>query len=49
MEKKGKSVILLPGPPGELVPMFEEKVYDYLNKLQPEIILFHHCADLRTG
>lgn len=38
MEKKGKSVILLPGPPGELVPMFEEKVYDYLNKLQPEII-----------
>ena len=38
MEKKGKSVILLPGPPGEQVPMFEEKVYDYLNKLQPEII-----------
>ena len=38
MEKNGKSVILLPGPPGELIPMFEEKVYDYLNKLQPEII-----------
>lgn len=38
MEKNGKSVILLPGPPNELIPMFEEKVYAYLNKLQPEII-----------
>ena len=38
MEKNGKSVILLPGPPGALIPMFEGKVYDYLNKLQPEII-----------
>ena len=38
MEKNGKSVILLPGPPGELIPLFEGKVYDYLNKLQPEII-----------
>lgn len=38
MEKNSKSVILLPGPPGELIPMFEGKVYDYLNKLQPEII-----------
>ena len=28
MEKNGKSVILLPGPPGELIPMFEGKVYD---------------------
>ena len=36
--ENGKSVILLPGPPGELIPMFEGKVYDYLNKLQPEII-----------
>jgi competence/damage-inducible protein CinA C-terminal domain len=31
-------VILLPGPPNELVPMFEEQVYPYLHKLQPEII-----------
>lgn len=38
MEKKGKSVILLPGPPNELIPMFEGKVYGYLNKLQPEVI-----------
>lgn len=37
--KKGKtSVILLPGPPNELVPMFEYDIFPYLNKLQPEII-----------
>lgn len=38
MEKEGKSVILLPGPPNELVPMFEQDIFPYLNKLQPEII-----------
>ena len=38
MEKDGKSVILLPGPPNELVPMFEQDIFPYLNKLQPEII-----------
>ncbi len=37
--KDGKtSVILLPGPPNELVPMFEQDIFPYLNKLQPEII-----------
>lgn len=38
MEKNGKSVILLPGPPNELEPMFEQDVYPYLNRLQPETI-----------
>lgn len=38
MEKKGKIAILLPGPPNEMVPMFEESVYPYLRKKQPEII-----------
>ncbi|MDO5422895.1 MAG: competence/damage-inducible protein A [Eubacteriales bacterium] len=38
MEKNGKSVILLPGPPNELVPMFENDIFPYLNKLQPETI-----------
>lgn len=38
MEKKGKTAILLPGPPNEMVPMFEESVYPYLRKKQPEII-----------
>ncbi|MDO5134681.1 MAG: competence/damage-inducible protein A [Eubacteriales bacterium] len=38
IEKKGKTAILLPGPPGELKPMFEEQVYPYLHKLLPETI-----------
>ncbi|MBQ8230947.1 MAG: CinA family nicotinamide mononucleotide deamidase-related protein [Lachnospiraceae bacterium] len=31
-------VILLPGPPNELIPMFEESVMPYLNKLEPGVI-----------
>lgn len=31
-------VILLPGPPGELIPMFEEKVLPYLDELTPGVI-----------
>ncbi len=38
MEENGKSVILLPGPPGELKPMFEKDIFPYLNRLRPEII-----------
>lgn len=38
IEEENTKVILLPGPPNELIPMFEEQVYPYLNKLQPEII-----------
>ena len=38
LEKNGKTAILLPGPPNELIPMFEESVYSYLRKKQPEII-----------
>ncbi len=39
MEKNGKTAILLPGPPGELRPMFKEKVFPYLQKRQPEVIV----------
>lgn len=38
LEKDGKTVVLLPGPPGELKPLFEEQVYPYLKKEQPEVI-----------
>ena len=38
IEKDGKTAILLPGPPNEMKPMFEEQVYPYLRKKQPEII-----------
>jgi nicotinamide-nucleotide amidase len=38
LEKDGKSMILLPGPPNELKPMFENSIAPYLRKLQPEVI-----------
>lgn len=36
IEDNGKTAILLPGPPNEIVPMFKRDIYPYLNKLQPE-------------
>ncbi|HIY19812.1 MAG TPA: competence/damage-inducible protein A [Candidatus Blautia avistercoris] len=38
IEKDGKTAILLPGPPNELKPLFEEQVYPYLRKRQPHVI-----------
>lgn len=38
IEKDNKAIILLPGPPNEMKPMFEESVAEYLNKLQPELL-----------
>lgn len=38
MEEKGKHVILLPGPPGELIPMFENSILPYLKKLAPDVL-----------
>ncbi len=39
LEKDGKTAVLLPGPPGELYPMFMEKVYPYLSGSQPARIV----------
>lgn len=36
LEEDGKTAILLPGPPNELVPMFEHDIQPYLNSLQHE-------------
>lgn len=38
LNKYGKIVILLPGPPEELYPLFTEQVMPYLKKLQPDVI-----------
>ncbi|MFT4105909.1 MAG: competence/damage-inducible protein A [Lacrimispora sp.] len=38
LEKDGKRAVLLPGPPGELIPLFQEQVSPYLQKLQPGVI-----------
>ena len=38
IEGEETTMILLPGPPNELIPMFEEQVYPYLRSRQPEVI-----------
>lgn len=38
MEKDGKSVILLPGPPNELEPMFNNDIKPYLAGKNPDVI-----------
>ena len=38
IKKDGKHVILLPGPPNELCPMFENSIAPYLKELQPGVI-----------
>ncbi len=38
MEKDDKHIILLPGPPNELIPMFEKSIVPYLEKLSPHVI-----------
>lgn len=38
LEEKKKSMILLPGPPNEMLPLFMEQVIPYLGKKQPEVI-----------
>lgn len=39
VENGEKCAILLPGPPNEMKPMFEEYVVDYLKKKNPEVIV----------
>lgn len=38
MTENGKHVILMPGPPGEMIPMFETSIVPYLSKLQSCVI-----------
>lgn len=38
IENENCKVILLPGPPNELIPMFEDKVVPYINQLTPGVI-----------
>ncbi|MCM1144022.1 MAG: competence/damage-inducible protein A [Blautia sp.] len=38
IEENGKHIILMPGPPGEMIPMFENAVMPYLSALVPGII-----------
>lgn len=38
MEEEGKIVIMLPGPPNELHPMWKNRIAPYLKEKQPEIL-----------
>lgn len=40
-KERNKTAILIPGPPGEMKPMFERDIAPYLNRLQPEGIYSH--------
>ncbi len=39
MEKEGKRIVLLPGPPNEMIPMFENKVIPYLRTLSKDYLV----------
>lgn len=38
-EDAGKTLILLPGPPGEMIPMFRSDIFPYLKKLQDRVFV----------
>lgn len=38
MQDNGKHIILMPGPPNELLPMFDNSIMPYLSSLEPGII-----------
>lgn len=38
LEERGKTVILLPGPPNELKPLFTEQIYPYLQAKEKHVI-----------
>ena len=41
VEQNGKRVVLLPGPPREMEPMFHEEVIPYLKSLSDTVLLSH--------
>ena len=49
IEKDGKCVIMLPGPPNELEPMFEESVKGFLSKYSDGVIVSHTVNIIGAG
>ena len=49
MEKNGKTIIILPGPPKEMVPMYRESVEPYLKKFTNEVILSKNIRTFGIG
>lgn len=49
MEKDRKIIIILPGPPKEMVPMYRESVVPYLKKFTNEVILSKNIRTFGIG
>lgn len=49
MEKDGKIIVILPGPPKEMVPMYHESVEPYLRKFTNEVILSKNIRTFGIG
>lgn len=49
MEKDGTHILLLPGPPRELKPMFFESAVPYLKKFSDKVIISHNIRTFGIG
>lgn len=49
MEKDGKHILLLPGPPRELKPMFTESAAPYLMQFSDKVIISHNIRTFGIG
>ena len=49
LEKDEKVVVLLPGPPFELIPMFEEFVYPRLREMSDKVLISHNIHIMGMG
>lgn len=49
MENGGKIIIILPGPPNEMKPMFKEKVVPYLSRFTQGVIKSHSIRTFGIG
>lgn len=49
IEKNGKKIILLPGPPRELKNMFENLVYPYLRSISDSVLTSHYVKLFGVG
>lgn len=49
MEKDGKHILLLPGPPRELKPMFTESAVPYLKQFSDKVIISHNIRTFGIG
>ncbi len=49
LKKNGKCVVILPGPPYEMAPMYQESVVPYLSEYSDGIIVSHNVRTMGIG